>query len=107
AGASDVRLLRRRLAEPPVGDDAAAAGHAAFEDELADPGVIPEGDGEAAAADFLAIGVDLPISVGLHAVGAPDLFGQVGGERLAGGAADENADQIGLAGLVDPFRARG
>ncbi len=101
------RLLTGGFGDPALGQDRPARPDPAGAEELTHPAIVAQGHGQAAAARLLAPLIDHPEGVLLHAVGLPDLLGEIGREGLARGGGDQHPDQVGLAGLVDPFRARG
>ena len=74
--------MRVASREPVVGTIERPVDARAVEDELTEAAVVAQRHGEAAAALLVADVIDHPLGVALHAVGAPDLFRQVVGERL-------------------------
>src|SRR5690606_31927167 len=99
---ADVGLARRGLGEPALGRDGLAAHPRPFQDEEAEAGEVARGRLDAAAADLGAAATEDPGRLLLHAGGDPDLLRQVVGQRPAGGARDQDADEVGLARAVVP-----
>src|SRR5262249_10980905 len=74
-------LRARRLRKPVLGNDRRPIDARPVEDELTETAIVAQRDREAAAALLVTHLVDHPFGVALHAVGSPDLFGQVISKR--------------------------
>lgn len=106
AGPADVGERGRGIGQPAVGHDALTVDACAVHDEQAEASKGARCGLDAAAADLLDGAVEKPGDRLLGAGRRPDLFREVGRQRLLSCLADEDADEVGFARAVVPERAR-